>query len=170
MEEKQYKNLFKHVLIVSSLLSISIQAAPDLSTISPRKIELLCGQHTVTITCGKVIDPDYPEDTRQCNHNTLSFTGSDGKVVIPSSPKGFDTWKTPVSMACNQGKDGRYYVTVEFSNCAYYVQCMTYHLFKSNGKRLTADLTDRMSQFGSVGKKLGISSYAKHIYIEGEPK
>ncbi len=136
---------------------------------SPRKIEMKCGEYTVAITCRKQIDPSNPQDERQCNHNTLTFTGPEGKMFIPSTPKGFDESKTPVSMSCGQSKkNGRFYVTIEFSNgptdC---VPCMTYHLFESNGNRLTADKTDAMRQYDKAIKNLRIP-ITRQINIEGD--
>lgn len=165
----------KSILFVGFVLSVAVlptvsETLAESTQVSPSNIEFQCGQYKVAIACGKIFDPEYPQDKRQCNHNTLSFTGADGKVVVPVSPKGFDETKTPVSMACALGKDGRHYVVVEFNNgprdC---IQCLTYHLFASNGTRLTADMTDRMAQLASFRKKLNITDI-QPIYIEGEGK
>jgi hypothetical protein len=73
-------------------------------------------------------------------------------------------------MACEKGKDARHYVIVEFNNgpkgCR---PCLTYHLFASNGRRLTADMTDQMAQLAKARKKLNITD-TQPIYIEGDSK
>lgn len=142
------------------------------TTLPSRKIELQCGEHKVAITCGEVVYPGDPQDKRQCNHNTLSFTDKSGKVYVPKQPKNFRqefvVEKTPVSMACTQGKDGHYYVTVEFSACplgANYASCVTVDLFKSEGKRLTVN----SRHLDSTQAKLGIP-YTKRVEIEGDTK
>ena len=139
---------------------------------APKKIELECGQHKITITCGKVLYLGDPKDARQCNHNTLSFTGKNDKVFVPKQPKNFRQEfvvdKTPVSMTCAQGKDQKYYVTVEFSACplgADYASCVTYDLFASDGRRLTVNSRN----LDSIQALLAIP-YTKHIRLEGDIK
>lgn len=148
----------------------ALVTAAEVNAETLRKIELQCGQDMVAIICDHKSSLDYPEDRRQCNHNTLSFTNLDGKVFIPRTPKGFDETKTPVSMSCTQGKDGHHYVIVEFNNgpkdC---IPCLTYHLFASSGRRLSADVSNRMQQFDKTSKRLGIS-FTQQIYIEGDSK
>lgn len=156
---------------ISSLITSSCLAAQNESIREPlpKRIELHCGQHTVAIICGKIFDPEHPE--KQCNHNTLSFTGPNGKTKIIDPPKGLDSRKTPMGMSCVKGNNAKYYVEVYLApdiNAG--VQWTTFHLFESSGKRLTADLTDRMSQFGRLGKVLQIPYDTKMIYIEGEMK
>jgi len=160
---------FVWILSVTSSNCLAIQNEANTAA-PPKKIEFQCGQHTVAITCGKAFDPDYPEDTRQCNHNMLSFTGPDGKTISPTPPKDFDRRKTPTGMTCAQSNNGKYYVTVELSlGVGSAVQWITFHLFESSGKRVTADLTEHMSEFGKSMKILEIP-YTKFIYIEGETK
>lgn len=164
-----------HLLFAFVLLQIAfgVQAQPAIEpSAAPKKIEIECGQHKVTITCGKVLYPDSPQDARRCNHNTLSFTNKDGKFFVPKQPKHFRqefvVEKTPVSMACSQGKDQYYYVTVEFSACPLgtrYAACVIYDLFTSDGRRLTVNSRN----LDSIQTRLAIP-YTKHIAIEGELK
>lgn len=166
------KNDATHVVIVLVLLLIGAETLGQTTAASPRRIELQCGQHKVAITCGKVSHSADPQDNRQCNHNTLSFSDSRGKVFVPKQPKNFRqefvVEKTPVSMACAQGKDGRYYTTVEFSACplnSNYAACTTYDLFASNGQRLTVN-----SRNLDLIKAQRAISYTKLIRIEGDIK
>lgn len=156
------------VSLLLALSGILVAVAPLAQTVStaPKKITLQCGQHVVAIVCGKVFDPSYPNDKRECNSNTLSFWDMNGKAYLPSMPKALDRAKTPVSLDCALGNDNNNYVTVEFSSgpegCR---PCLTYFLFDELGNRLTSDASDRMAEYGSAVKKLGIR-YAKKNHIE----
>ena len=150
-------------------LEIDDQANP---THAKQKIELQCGQHTVAITCGNVFDPVSARMGRQCNQNTLTFTGPDGGVLEPPPPKNksFDfAGKTPVGLSCNKAKDGRDYVEVEYSSCLGNGNpCITWHLFTSTGKRLTADISDHMPHLSKATRRLAIDDSTPFIYIEGK--
>jgi hypothetical protein len=130
-----------------------------------RKIEVPCGEYVVAITCGRDNTP-RSEDARECNNNTLTFTGKNGKVVTPRTPKGFDTTKTPSGLSCGRAKDGRYYVIVEFLNgpvgCG---PCTVFDLFEASGKRVTVN----GKYLDKTIEKLGIPD-SKQINIEEETK
>ncbi len=136
-----------------------------------QKIELQCGQHLVAISCGNVFDSVDERLGRKCNHNTLTFTGPDGKVIEPPPPnrKGFDFHgKTPVGFGCYKAKNGNYYVEVDYSSClGNFNACMTTHLFTSAGDRVTADISDRMEQLHKAGTRLELINITlPFIYIE----
>lgn len=156
------------ILIIGLILAACDAAGQESSSV--RKIELRCGGRTVQIICGKVNDPDYSGDKRQCNHNALKFTEEDGRWYSPTPLKGFDFDKTPVSLSCDQGNGGKSYVSVEFNNgprgC---IQCLTYQLFEVDGKRISFDVTDRMPSYGRAVRELGIK-YSNPIRIEGDGK
>ncbi len=130
------------------------------SSNAKQKIELQCGQHTVSITCGNVFNAEDVRVGRQCNDNILSFTGPDGKIKEPPPPKSkkFNFYgKTPVGLGCDKAKDGQFYVEVDYSTCLEnFNTCITTHLFTSAGERLTADMSDRMSQLRKAITRLGI--------------
>ena len=159
-----------HFLFAITVLANAVSVLAQTTETSPRKIELQCGQHKVAITCSKVPDPDHPEDKRQCNHNTLSFTNPDGKAFISEQPKNFRqefvVKKEPVGIACAQGKDGKHYITVVYSvgpiGCG---PCSTADLFESSGKRLTVNSRN----LDSIHARRGIP-YVNSIYIEGDNK
>ena len=158
-------------VVMLLLLIVSIEVFAQGTMTPPRQIEQQCGQYRVAITCGKELnDSGYADDNRQCNRNTLSFTGPDGNVLVPKQPNSFRqefiVEKTPTSFACAQGKDGNYYVTVEFSACpagAAGAMCMVHDLFTSDGRRLTVNSRN----LDTLHKKYGIP-FAKHLEIEEE--
>jgi hypothetical protein len=162
--------------LVSFLAALAIFSfavhADDGSPKGKRKVSVKCGGALVSITCEKTIDRDYPEDPRQCNHNTLAFTMPDGRVILPTPPERFDPTKTPVALSCRlAARDKRYYVVVKLSNghedCG---PCTTYHLFDQLGNRLTADESDAMKQFARAVRQLGISYGGEFVRIEGGTK
>lgn len=137
-----------------------------------KKIEMQCGMHRVQISCGKQVDPEYPEDERQCNHNTLKFVDRNGGILTPPVPKTFDETKTPVAMGCERSREtGDYFVTVLFSNgpndC---LHCITYNLFAEDGIRLTAESTDNNSKRAKLSKKLELEKIGKWLEIEPNPQ
>ncbi len=158
-------------VVMLSLLIANVEVFAQGTMTPPHRIEQQCGQHRVAITCGKELnDPNYADDTRQCNRNTLTFTGPDGNVLVPKQPSSFRQEfvieKTPTSFACAQGSDGNYYVTVEFSACpagAVGAMCTVYDLFTSDGRRLTVNGRN----LDALHKKYGIQ-YAKNLEIEEE--
>lgn len=138
---------------------------------SPKRIAMQCGKHTVVIMCGKKVNPDYSEDDRQCNHNTLIFVDLNGREFIPPLPNNFDESKTPVSIGCKKSSiNEKYFVLVELnegpSGC---LPCMTYHLFSEDGSRLTADSTDAMRQLARFNKKFKLYEIGKRVEIEPDP-
>lgn len=159
-----------HFMFAIAVLATIAGALAETAQEPHRKIEIQCGKHKIVITCSKeTADLNYADDKRQCNRNTLSFTGPDGKVFFPRQPNNFRQEfvmkKTPVSVACAQGKDGHQYVTVEFSACpsrARYAGCIVYDLFTSNGQRLTVNGLN----LDSTQAKLGIP-YTQQLEIEG---
>lgn len=146
----------------------SVSYAQDLP--SQRKIEVKCGQHIVSITCGKeLVDKNYADDGRKCNRNTLNFADAKGNIVTIKQPKNFHqefvVEKTPTALACAKGNDAHYYVTVKFSACpasAQYPGCEVVDLFTSDGKRLTVN----GKYLDSLEEKYGIQ-YSEYLEIEG---
>lgn len=164
------RNLNTLIFIAVTALITAVTAQAETPQVTAKKVEIQCGQYKVAISCGKVFNKENPDDERQCNHNTLSFTSPDGKAFIPASPKGFDETKTPTSFSCIQGNDGRYYVEVEFNNGWGGNEALTFHLFEPNGRRLSADQTHLMVQYENARKKYGITKFGKWINIEGDRK
>ncbi len=151
------------VLIVAVLLIFVSQAFGQ----EKKRVEVQCGEYKVAITCGH--NKAYYElwNTRYCNDNTLTFTGKDGKIFTPKTPKGFNDFvvpTTPMGMECGRANNGRYYVTVEFNSgpmgCA---PCTIYDLFEANGKRITI----KSKNLGKIEEKLGLyENKSKRIRIE----
>jgi hypothetical protein len=160
------------VLSMGKVLALEIDEATNPAH-AKQKIELQCGQHTIAITCGNLFDPVDARMGRKCNHNILTFTGPDGKVIEPPPPKSknFDFYgKTPVGFGCDKAKNDHYYVEVDYSSCLGNANtCITTHLFTSTGDRLTADISDRMEQLHKARTKLELIHITlPFIYIEGE--
>lgn len=154
--------------------ALALENDPSTTSMHTKQgIELQCGKHTAAITCGNIFNSVDARMGRKCNHNTLTFTGPDGKVIEPPPPKSkkFDFYgKTPVGFGCDKSQDGRYYIEVDYSSClGNENSCITTHLFTSTGDRLTADISDRMEQLHKARTKLGLTHITlPFIYIEGE--
>ncbi len=160
--------IFCLVCFLGSMADSSI--AQDLSH-QATKVEMKCGSHRVQISCGKQVDPDYPEDSRQCNHNVLTFIDQEGNSFVSPTPKHFDVSKTPVSMRCmKSGKNSGFYAEIRFSNgpndCLY---CITSNLFSEAGERLTAETTDNLRKLARMKKQLELYEAGKEVEIEPNP-
>ncbi len=151
------------LIMVTVLLILVSQAFGQ----EKRKVEVQCGEYKVAITCGHNKAYYEPGDTHYCNDNKLTFTGRDGKVFTPKTPKRFNDFvvpTTPMGLWCELANNGRYYVTVEFNSgpmgCG---PCTILDLFEANGKRLTV----KMKQLDKISEKLGlIGKKTKQIRIE----
>jgi hypothetical protein len=125
------------------ILVCTSNAQPSNPTKAKDRIEMQCGSHKVVITCGNA-KPGDPLDERLCVRNTLNFVSSDGRTHSPKQPKNFrqefEVEKTPTSIQCGQGKDGKFYVVVDFVAgplaCG---PCSTMDIFSESGKRLTVN-------------------------------
>lgn len=94
-----------------------------------------CGPSAqVLLVCGRWPDSDEYNDTRRCNRNQLIFKTA-GRNKTLRAPQGFSTYSTPVGLSCGKSNNGKYYVTVEFSDG--YPAGNIYDLFETNGRRLT---------------------------------
>lgn len=152
----------KWLLLALALCAVAqnIQAANP--THAKERVELQCGAHKVAIDCGKA-KPGDPPDERVCVHNTLSFTGPDGKIFTPKQPKNFrdefEIEKTPTSIGCSRGTDGKFYVSVLFA-AGWAGPYMLYEMFSESGERLTVNGKnfDRINSSRGLPDKASISA------------
>lgn len=138
--------IVKNVLRLAFALTtcaLSVNSATAEGFVKDR-VEMQCGSHRVAITCGRTRpnDPKDDKDNRVCVHNILSFTGEDGKVLVPQEPNNVislgDKGNSPQMMNCGKGADGNFYVFVRFDGCPG-VSCEMFDLFSESGKRLTVN-------------------------------
>lgn len=159
------------LLTIACTLSMCIgvaHAQQGNPTKAKERVELQCGTHTVTISCGKA-RPNDENDERVCVHNALNFIDKFGNVFIPNQPKSFhDPFvieKTPTGISCEFGKDGKYYVIVEFVAgplaCS---PCTTIEIFSESGERLTINGATRRGV--NINFDRILSYTAKSLYIE----
>ena len=169
MKTLMKSSLCQAALGLAVLLQVTLTQAQLLPEPNPTQVKervaLQCGAHTVAITCGRA-KPGDPPDNRVCTRNKLSFTDANGKEFVPKQPKNcrqeFFVEKTPTSIDCGQGKDGQYYVTIDFVagplGCG---PCSMSDLFYESGQRLTVN--------GRYLDKLKLQHgvpFNKPIYIE----
>jgi hypothetical protein len=150
---------FQKILITSLLMLLCLIS----EAIGQEKhnVKLACGDNVVEIVCGRDKTPEN-EDARKCNMNKLIFTNKKGKVMVPSTPKGFDISKTASSLSCGRSKKGQYFVLVEFSNGPYdCAPCTVYDLFESSGNRVTIN----SKKLDSTVERLGVI-FSRQVKIE----
>lgn len=168
-------------LFVSFTFLVLVATAPALQAneLAKRRIEVQCGAYAVAITCGRDETPKS-EDPRECNRNTLTFTGADGKTVVVKDPpviKKFVDDKRPVMLQgttpgeilCMTGKDGRRYVSIQYSRGpGSFTNEIFYDWFEPDGRRLTSLGIPLAREFKDPSEGVSWRQLPKPIAIDGE--
>ncbi len=168
----------------SSGLDLRLTFDPNNPTHARQKIELQCGQHTVSISCGYIDVPKDARRGRKCNHNTLRFSGPDGKSSEPSMSDDLAYLEslrlTPVGIGCEKSENdnsenNNFAVAVEYSSClGNGGSCTARRLFSTDGKQLSFGLTysddtrEDERQYVEAESRLGIDPTSPFtiFYIE----
>lgn len=175
------KNYFIYIaqFLMALLFIMACTAAPFANEKVKRHVEMVCGGFMVAIICGRDERPKS-EDPRQCNQNTLTFTGANGETITAEDPpitSSFSDNKGPVmledmtvdAIQCMTTTDGHVYVSAQYSRGhGSFSNEIFYDWFKPNGKRLTSRGKPIEPDFKRPYGKIDRKRQPKRIFIEGE--